>query len=309
MRAAEDLLRGGRYEQAARLYEAHIKDHPNDPAAYEGLAQAFDKLGRSADAAVAYEKEAALLEKSAASGQPAAAPRPVTAAGRMVAAAQPTAKPAVPGRIASGKLDGLYFMTRFWVGSGLETAAYYFQNGVVVLNPAIGGKNLDVAAERAVHPKGVGTYRLIGEQLTLTFDGSNKTAKFIDDKQGCFEWDTGSFCHVEIFKPGTTLNGTFTGGASVGGGALMSSTDITFKPDGSYQRGSAASFSATGRTTASSGGATSQEQGKYRIDGIALHLMPDGGKETVVTTFPYDDGTTGPAPRKIYFGGGMLSRK
>jgi hypothetical protein len=199
-------------------------------------------------------------------------------------------------------------MTRFWPGSGLELATYYFHNGSVVLNPIAGGHSLDVEAERAAHPKAVGTYRLANGQLTLTFPGSNQTAKFEDEK-GCFGWDAGSFCPVEVFKPGTTLNTTFTGGASAGGGGVMSSTTITFKPEGTYQRDSVATFTSSSSASTVSGGSTGQESGRYRIDGTAMHLMPNGGKETVVTTFPYDDGTTGPAPRRVYFGGAMLSHK
>jgi hypothetical protein len=214
-----------------------------------------------------------------------------------------------PLKAAGGKLDGLYLMTRFWPGSSLEVAAYYFQSGTVVLNPSVGGNKLDVEGERAAHPKAVGTYRLAGGQLTLTFPDRNNTAKFEVETEGCFGWDAGVFCPVKIFGPGTTLDGIYTGGASAGGGALMASTDITFKANGTYHREMAVSFKAQGRTSTTSGGSTGQENGRYRIDGTALHMIPDGGKETVVTTFPYDDESKGPAPRKIYFGGGMLSRK
>lgn len=310
LRAAADReMQNRQYERAARLYEAYIKDHPGDPAAYDGLAQAFEKLGRSKDAAVAYEKEAALLEKQAGAATAAAMPQPVRAPQARAAAFAPPA-PAHAAATTGGRLDGLYLMTRFWPGSGLELATYYFHNGSVVLNPIAGGNGLNVEAERAAHPKAVGTFRLANGQLTLALEGSNQTAKFEDDKKGCFGWDAGIFCPVEVFKPGTTLNGTFTGGASSGGGgAVMSSTAIAFKPDGTYQRDSVGTF--TTRTNAStiSGGSTGQESGRYRIDGTAMHLMPNGGKETVVTTFPYDDGTTGPAPRKVYFGGAMLNRK
>jgi hypothetical protein len=105
------------------------------------------------------------------------------------------------------------------------------------------------------------------------------------------------------------LDGTFTGGAGVGGGAVASSTTITFKRDGTYERESVGTFSTQGRLTAVSGGSVGKERGKYHIDGTALHVIPDGGKETVVSTFPYDDGSTGPAPRSVYFNGAFLKRK
>jgi hypothetical protein len=67
--------------------------------------------------------------------------------------------------------------------------------------------------------------------------GTQKKAKFEPMDHGCFGWDAGIFCPVEVFKPGTTLDGTFEGGVSVGGGALMSSTTIAFNRDGTYQSG------------------------------------------------------------------------
>jgi hypothetical protein len=89
----------------------------------------------------------------------------------------------------------------------------------------------------------------------------------------------------------------------------MSSSTITFKRDGTYSNETVSSFASTGsRTTAVSGGSGHGENGKYRIDGAAFHLLPDGGKERVFTAFAYDDGSQGPAPRSGYFGGGMIKR-
>ena len=210
---------------------------------------------------------------------------------------------------AGGAPDGLYLMTRFQMGGGLEIRTYWFQNGTVVMNPVNSARNLDVQAERTTHPKAVGTYQLQAGQLTLTFPDSNIKARLeADSKGGGFGWNAGAFVPVEIFKPGATLDGTFSGGASVGGGALMGSTSITFKRDGTYESASLSSFSSQGRTSGASGGSVGAEHGKYRIDGTALHMMPNGGTEKVFTTFPYDDGTTGPAPRSVYFGGGLMMR-
>lgn len=209
---------------------------------------------------------------------------------------------------AAGAPDGLYLMTRFWPGSGLELATYRFQAGSVVKNPIGPAKNLDVQAERATHPNDVGTFRLEGGQLELTFTGKGQKAKFEPEDKGCFGWDAGIFCPVEIFKPGSTLEGTYEGGASVGGGTVMSSTTITFRRDGTYQRESIGSVSSKSASSTVSASSTGTEHGRYRVEGTALHLMPEGGKERVLSTFPYDDGSKGPAPRRLYFGGGMLKR-
>jgi hypothetical protein len=208
--------------------------------------------------------------------------------------------------IAQGSLDGLYLMTRI-SGSSLETATYLFHNGTLVKNPISASTTPNLAAERAIHPNDVGTYKLQGGQLTLTFPNSNQQSRF-EPMTGGFGWDAGIFSPVEIFKPGTTLEGTFSGGSSVGGGALMTNFDITFHRDGTYQSGIITSFDSKGRTTEATGGSQHSEHGRYRIEGTALHMTPDGGKESVFSTFPWDDGTTGPAPRAIYFSGTMMTR-
>jgi hypothetical protein len=210
-----------------------------------------------------------------------------------------TAAPAPP--------EGLYLMTRYHGGSDLETRTYWFHNGTVVINPIASVKSLDVAAERARHPNDVGTYQLQAGQLTFTFPNSNRTAR-VEAIPGGFGWDAGVFSPVDVFKPGATLEGSFTGGASAGGGAVTRSTIITFMRDGTYVSKVVGGVSSQGRTTEVSAGSTRNERGKYRIDGTALHLTPDGGKETTYNTFPYDDHSPGPAPRGVYMGSTLMTR-
>ncbi len=203
--------------------------------------------------------------------------------------------------------EGLYLMTRYRANSGVESRTYWFHNGTVVINPVASVKGLDIQAERAAHPNDVGTYQLQAGQLRFTFPNSDRTARF-ETIPGGFGWDAGIFSPVEVFKPGATLEGTFSGGASAGGGAIMRSTVITFRRDGTYVSEAIGTVLSVGRTSAISAGSTGTERGKYRIEVTALHMTPDGGKETVYNTFPYDDHTPGPAPRGVYFGGTLLTR-
>lgn len=295
LRQADTQAKAGQYKQAVDNYRKVTLLDPGNSQAYMKLGDIYTKLNMPDEAATAYEKAADLLTAPAAAP---AQPHTPGAANRPA----PAAPPATAGN--SGGVNGLYFMTRFWVSSGLEIATYRFQNGTVVRNPIAS----DLQAERATHANDVGTYQLQGGQLLVAVAGSNHTARFEPMDHGCFGWDAGIFCPAEVFKPGTTLEGTFEGGASVGGGALMASTMITFKRDGTYQCGTAVSFSSVGRTTAVAGGSTTSERGKYRIDGPALHMTPEGGQESVYSTFPWDDHTPGPAPQHVYLGGRMMNR-
>lgn len=205
----------------------------------------------------------------------------------------------------AGGPDGLYLMTRFAFGS-LETKAYRFEDGVVVMNPI--RPSDAVADERAQRPNDVGTYRIEGENLVVELGSTPTSAKFEPSDKGCFGWNGGIFCPVQPFDGSQTLDGTFEGGASVGGGAAMSSTTITFNDDGTYALSSTASFNMKSETSEVSTGGSGGERGTYALDGTALTLQPEGGEARVYSVFPYDDGTEGPAPRRLYFGGGMLKR-
>ena len=113
----------------------------------------------------------------------------------------------------------------------------------------------------------------------------------------------GNFCPVEGFDV-ETLDGRFTGGASVGGGAVSSAMTVTFAPDGTYTLSSIGAVS----TSEGSAGSSREESGTYSIDDTVLTLSPTGGASRTLTTFPYDDGTEGVKPRRMFFGGGMLKR-
>jgi hypothetical protein len=195
---------------------------------------------------------------------------------------------------SAGQPDGLYLMTRYAFG-GLSTEAYRFDDGSVVRNP--------IAPEEQ-RPEDIGTYTIDGETMSMTFGNAAPGSSEIEPgDSGCFFWDAGNFCPVEGFDV-DTLDGRFTGGASVGGGAVASAMTVTFDPDGTYTLSSIGSVS----TSEGSAGSSREESGTYAIDDTVLTLTPTGGKPRTLTTFPYDDGTQGEKPRRMFFGGGMLKR-
>lgn len=196
---------------------------------------------------------------------------------------------------ASAEPDGLYLMTRMVYGGSLETTAYRFDDGRVVRNPI---------APELQKPEDVGTYAIDGADMSMTFAGDTTTSDVETGDGGCFFWDMGNFCPVGEFDD-DTLDGTFTGGASAGFGAVSSAMTVTFGPDGTY------ALSSTGAVVTSEGsaGSSGEESGTYEIDGNLLTLAPDGGQPRSLTTFPYDDGSEGAQPRRMFFGGGMLKRQ
>lgn len=199
---------------------------------------------------------------------------------------------------------GLYLMTRFSVGT-LTLEAYRFADGTVVRNPTAGTDEIE--RERKQRPHDVGSYRLDGGNLVMSFDGKPVSSTYERSDGGCFGWDAGSFCPVGTFASNTRIDGVYAGGASVGGGAVMSASTLTLRGDGSYSLSTIGSV-ATG-TEAGRVGSSGEQQGRYRFDDNALILTTAAGAEQRYSSFPYDDGSAGPAPRRIYFGGGMLKRQ
>jgi hypothetical protein len=200
--------------------------------------------------------------------------------------------------------NGLYLMTRYAFGS-LQVEAWRFTDGVAVRNPLGNAEQLD--AERAAHPHDVGTYRRDGDTLEIAMDGKPVKAPFEREDHGCFGWDAGAFCPVEGFGNDVELDGRYSGGVSVRGAA--SSMTIEFKSDGTYALESAGSVSASSDRSTFTGGGSGGEHGKYQLSGTLLTLKPEGGAERRISTFVYDDGTQGPAPRRMYFAGAMLKRQ
>lgn len=205
--------------------------------------------------------------------------------------------------------EGLYIMTRMGFGSTLNIEAYRFDDGNVVQNPVVPGDSLDVEAEAKVHPEDVGTYEVDGDTMTMKF-GTRESSSEIEPDGDCFTWDMGIFCRVEPFED-DELEGTFDGGASATTpfGVAINSRSITFSDDGTYTMESAGSVSSATESSTVSAGSTGGEKGEYEIDGQVIRFSPEGGEERVLTAFPYDDGTDGEKPRRIYLGGTMLKRR
>lgn len=203
--------------------------------------------------------------------------------------------------------DGLYLMVRVLMGSSPEISGWYFKNGKLSNRPLGNVANFDFNAAAKANPDKTGTYTISGTKMTINWSNGKKSeGDYEAGDHGCFYWDMGSFCPVTPFPAGTKLSGQFEGGASAGYGAVSNAHTINFNSDGTYKMSSAASLkSESSNGTQLSGGATGDESGTYSISGTTMTLT-GGGKTRQVLTFPYDDGTKGPAPRRIMFDAIMM---
>jgi hypothetical protein len=207
--------------------------------------------------------------------------------------------------------QGLYMMTRMIMGSSLELAGWYFKDGQVAMNPRGDVARFDFKAAAVESPATTGTFKISGKSMTITW-ANGKTAKgdYEPGDHGCFYWDLGSFCPVEPFAKNQKIDGTFSGGASAGYGRVANATTLTLTGAGQYRLEQAGSVkSEVSGGTQLQAGSSGGESGTYDLSGTALTLKSAGGKSRQVLAFPYDDGTKGPQPRRIFFDGAMLKRQ
>jgi hypothetical protein len=203
--------------------------------------------------------------------------------------------------------NGLYLMTRYIMGSSLEIGGWYFKNGSVSKRPVGNITQFDIKAAAAKDPNNNGTYSISGNKMTILWANGQKTTSDLEPDKTCFMWDMGSFCPAEQFPKGTRLEGVFDGGASAGYGRVANATTLTLSKDGHYKLEQAGSVhSEVSQGTQLYGGSSGGESGTYDISGTTLTL--NGGKSRTVLTFPYDDGTAGPSPRRMMFDSILLKR-
>lgn len=204
--------------------------------------------------------------------------------------------------------DGLYLMTRF-MGGSLEMKAWLFRGDRFAQEPKGDLKNFDFQAAERQAPGTTGSYSRDGDKWTFQWTaGRRMTGRYEAGSPAgvCFYWDAGSFCPVEAFTRDQRLQGVFTG--SIGTAAASAARTLTFAADGRYRLEAAGGVAARAEDGLDRSGGWWTQSGRYRLSGNVLVLQPDEGPATTMTAFPYDDGSKGPQPRRIYVGGFMLRR-
>lgn len=210
------------------------------------------------------------------------------------------------GRAASSPSpNGLYLMTRFSFGS-YNIEVWFFSKGKFAKTPKFVGKTLDFAGAEAQSPGTTGTFSISGDKMTLVGPAFKATESRLEPGAGaggCFYWNAGLYCPATSFGSGDALSGTFSG--SIGSGGASSAMTVKFTPDGKYEMSRSGSVQIPGAYAGSSG----SSRGRYELEGNVMRLTPEtGGAAMLMTTLPYDDGSKGLQPRRLYLGGFMLKR-
>lgn len=205
------------------------------------------------------------------------------------------------GKVVAGKTLGLFFMTRYWVGQSLEKAAYYFvPTGQVYQNPT----GFTATALAAVPAGRRGSYAVAGGKMTIKWaDGHTSASPVEAGSPDGFGWDAGVFLGVKPFASARQLAGAFEGGnfISSDAGGLSVSSDLTFRPDGTYAQAGAATGHATSAGSTTQVGSAGSGGGQWQLRDWVLTLTAATGKTTSGVAFPVEtDEKTGQVTR-FYF--------
>ena len=208
-----------------------------------------------------------------------------------------------------GRPVGLYFMTRFWIGTGsLEKSAWYFApDGRVFENPERGFSDEALGAHQG--QQGIATVE--GEDLIVNWSNGTKTQSRLERDGDGFSWDGGIFVPVEPFADSSDLAGRWEGGDSLSFGGNFASTSRTLelREDGTFTWDSIAFLAGTTEESELSASASGGTSGTWELADYILRLTDSNGNVVTGVTFPYDDEETAVFPDRFFFRGTMYKKQ
>jgi hypothetical protein len=156
---------------------------------------------------------------------------------------------------------------------------------------------MDFAQAERQRPGSTGAVAIAGDRLTLSGPAfAANTSRLEPAADGCLRWSGRRLCPAPTLARGTMLAGSFVAPGARPGAISR----LTLRADGGYD---------LVRAAAKAGGAAGRERGRYEIEGQTIRFAPEGGAApSALTLVPIDDGTAGPAPRRLHLGGVVLRR-
>lgn len=174
----------------------------------------------------------------------------------------------------SGAPDGkLFLRTVMWSGS-LEISWVYLGNdGTIIFNPKNGVNPVNITAETANNKANTGSYKIVGDQLQITWKNGKTASWSFEKTDGEFSAiDGGLLSKPEVLPTNYKLNGQYAAGTVTAN--LSSSSTLIFTPDGKFTESRYGAVS-TAETGASS---SDQRAGTYQISGNTMKLKYNSGE-------------------------------
>ncbi len=236
----------------------------------------------------------------------------------LAAVTGPAAKPATlafPARPAGATagLNGVWLRVEtYFFGTSLSITneGWFFTPGGRVSKSPSGGMDLKAFATAPEARTSDGSYWLADGKLNVVWAGqSTPTSYSFEQKDKELVIAGIGATPVQGMAKGWRADVAYEGGASIGGGALASTTTIIFRKDGTYSRDSIGSIRSVGPQVGVSAYAQASEAGRYEFDGYTLTLTHKEGLVTKHTVFAFSDRDGQGAPEYLWRDGGMMRRQ
>ena len=230
----------------------------------------------------------------------------------------PAATPATlafPARPAGAKagLGGVWLRVEtyfFGTSLSINNEGWFFTPGGRVSKSPSGGLDLKALATAPDARTSDGSYWIADGKLTIAWAGEATPTSYSFEQKGEELVIAGiGATPVQGMAKGWRADVAYEGGASIGGGALASSTTIIFRKDGTYSRDSIGSIRSVGTQVGVSAYAQASEAGRYEFDGYTLTLTHKEGLVTKHTVFAFSDRDGQGAPEYLWRDGGMMRRQ
>ena len=234
---------------------------------------------------------------------------PVATAGPLPAGAT-LAWPAIP-RGARTPIEGAFYVQRTYMmmngGISLNHESYFFTaNGRFTYLPK-GGVSLPALVSQPLATRYEGSYWIEGQELVMAWaEGGKVWRSKYEGHEKSIVIGNAFASRQTPFPRGWRLEGSYQGGASIGGGT-SSSSSLNFRRDGTYTRGSGVAVVTQGRSSAVTAGGTAAGAGTYEFDGFTLTLR-ENGVERRLTVFPFGPRDAAGRPEHIFYEGLMIKR-
>lgn len=193
----------------------------------------------------------------------------------------------------SAGLDGLHFKMIFAYGSFQQEHFLFSRDGKYYAGLPTGGpEHFDWARAEREQPATTGTYQIVNGELLLTPANGKAGTKY--------KYEVGAdgvlldgilLTKVDAFKPGGTLDGSYSWGALVGrgsGATVSAGVSYRFKPDGTFTCSRVAGVAVTAAGDSHSASTEGETSGTYTVSGNTMELKHKSGQVTRHCVYPYE---------------------
>jgi hypothetical protein len=178
---------------------------------------------------------------------------------------------------------GLYLRTSYAFGNLSLNTIYVGPGNKIAIDPKHGIDPFDFEAAAKEAPNQVGTYKIEGKKIVVTWANKKVDRLEVEFTNGKFSaYDGGLITRADAYPKDKTLAATYAGAWRTRN--VSSSFTITFSTDGKY---SATGLGGVSKIPGNTGIAQKTVQGTYKLSGNTLVLKASSGEVTRHTVMPF----------------------